>query len=415
MALVIASIKGQMGDTTFYEATMPARELITGVRPASELDTWASMGIEERMQRDPDTKRIMNEIAPYIAKSKDRFFGAVIVLVYKGRIEFESLEELITGKLPFAYRSVGNRIGFITIDGGSLIVLDGQHRLLSLEKVVKNEVKGPYSQEVPGDDISVIFIQHENDEKTRRIFNKVNRYAKATSRGDNIITSEDDGYAIMSRWMLRDGAPLGNLDGREIVNWKSNTLSPRSIMLTTISAVYETIKIILAAEGIKLDEKERPTDEKLEQHFHQVEHFWQKVIDGLEPYQAALHNVTGIPQMREDTASYSLLFKPVVQIALFKALIIATVGGRLTVEEAIKRANHVNWQMSSDAWKDIIVRQRGAIDTTAAARETTGQVIAYLIAADVMPQEEIDAIHAETARIRGYSAALPSPVVPAAV
>jgi hypothetical protein len=38
------------------------------VQPASELDEWATMTIEDRLQREPDLKRIKAEIAPYIAE-----------------------------------------------------------------------------------------------------------------------------------------------------------------------------------------------------------------------------------------------------------------------------------------------------------------------------------------------------------
>ena len=40
------------------------------------------------------------------------------------------------------------------------------------------------------DEVCVIFIGYESDMKTRRIFNTINRYAKKTSRGDDIITSD---------------------------------------------------------------------------------------------------------------------------------------------------------------------------------------------------------------------------------
>ena len=46
------------------------------------------------------------------------------------------------------------------------------------------------------------FIESRDGQKTRRIFNKVNRHAKPTGRSDNIITSEDDGYALVTRRLL---------------------------------------------------------------------------------------------------------------------------------------------------------------------------------------------------------------------
>ncbi len=417
MSMVIPCIRGQLGDTQYYAATMPARELVTGVRPASELDTWASMSIEERMQREPNTKRIMTEIAPYIAKAKDRFFGSVIVLVYRGEIMFESLADL-SAKIPGAYRAAAEGLGFITISGGSLIVLDGQHRLLALEQVIKNQVRGPYSEEVPNDEICVIFINHESTEKTRRIFNKVNRYAKPTSRGDNIITSEDDGYAIIARRLLDEDAPLGGQDsrGEEIVNWRSNTLGERSTKLTTISVVYETVKLILrGSRGVHFDDKERPSDTVLDDGFEIAQQFWATVLDGLTPYKMALADPSRIPEMREENAAASLLFKPVAQIALFAGLVTATTEDRLSLSEAVARANRIDWQLVSPIWRHVLIRPNDTIDPRAEARDHAAQLIAYLIAADEMTQEERDAVLAMYRKVRGNeSETLPDPVVPVA-
>ena len=407
MALVVPCLKGKMGSTEYYEAMMPARELVHGARPASESDEWASLSIEDRMQRDPNLKRIREEIAPYIANSADRFFGAIIVLVADGDIAFESLKDL-NHKMPNAYRSSADRLGFITVDGGSLIVLDGQHRLLALEAVIKNEVKGSFSSEVPNDDVTVIFIKHESSQKTRRIFNKVNRYAKPTSRGDNIITSEDDGFAIISRRLLGDGGPFAvKIEGGDelIVNWKSNTLSSRSKQLTTISVVYDTVKTILSAKGVlHLDKAtNRPSDEDLEQYYDQVEGFWSTVLANLKPYVDGLENPHLIPKMRDPDSEHSLLFKPVAQIALVQGLIRSTVDDRLTLKEAVSRANRIDWRMTSNLWRDIIVRAAGTIDTTVDAREVASQLISYLIAGEKMSVDEIRAVEEACRKAKGKS------------
>jgi DNA sulfur modification protein DndB len=398
MALVIPGVKGHLGNTDFYQATMKVRDLVQGVRSASELDEWTTMSIEERLQRDPDLKRVKEQIAPYIAESKDRFFGAMVVLVYKGEIYFDSLRDWVDKKAPRAYQSVSDNIGVLTIDGGSLIMLDGQHRLLALEKVIKGEVIGSCRDEVPNDDVCVIFIQHESNEKTRRIFNKVNRYAKPTSRGDNIITSEDDRSAIIARHLLSEGAPLGiKARGSSdiIVEWKSNTLGVRSTKLTTISAVYETVKLILKFEGVALDPNNRPSEEELNQYSETVENFWSIVLEGLPPYKEALKDSSRIPQMRKDDQPYSLLFKPVAQLALFRGLITATRDNRLTLSEAVQRASKIDWQMSSAIWTNILVAPNGAMLRGEQPPVLGGKLIQYFIAADKMSEEEIADIQRE--------------------
>ncbi|BAY18772.1 DGQHR domain protein [Anabaenopsis circularis NIES-21] len=398
MALVIPGIKGQMGNTEFYQATMKARDLVQGVRPANELDEWTTMSIEDRMQREPDLKRIKEQIAPYLAEAKDRFFGSMIVLVYKGEIYFDSIKDWVSSKAPRAYQSVADDIGVVTIDGGSLIILDGQHRLLALEKVIKAEVTGEYREEVPNDDVCVIFIHHKSNEKTRRIFNKVNRYAKPTSRGDNIITSEDDRSAIIARRLLSEGAPLGaKVKGSDelIVEWKNNTIAARSIKLTTISVVYETVKLILSDSGIPLDPSSRPSEEKLDEYYEVVEKFWNIVIEGLQAYQEALYDSSQIPQMRREDHPYSLLFKSVPQIALFKGLITAKRDKRLSLYEAVERANKIDWSMSSEIWINVLVTPGGSMARAQQAQNLGGKLIAYLIASDKMTEEEIEVIQRE--------------------
>lgn len=397
MALVIPCVKGKMGNTEFYQATMKVRDLVQGVRPANELDEWTTMSIEEKLQREPDMKRIKGEIAPYIAESNDRFFGAVIVLVYKGEIYFDSIKDWVSNKAPRAYQSSADSVGVVTINGGSLIMLDGQHRLLALEKVIKGEVTGQCHQDVPNDDVCVIFIHHESHEKTRRIFNKVNRYAKPTSRGDNIITSEDDRSAIIARRLLIEGAPLGvRVKGSSdvIVEWKNNTIAVRSAKLTTISVVYETVKLILKDKGVSLDQNSRPSEEDLNLYYEWVEEFWNTVIEGLHPYTEAINDTSKIPQMRKDDQPYTLLFKSIGQLALFRGLIASIRYNRVSsLDEAVKRANKVDWRMSSSMWTNILTAPSGKMLKGEQPPILGGKLLEYLIAGDTMTTEEIEAFH----------------------
>ena len=377
MAIVIPTIKGKLGNTEYYETTMKVRDLVLSVRLPSEMDEWANFSIEERMQREPDFRRIEKELGPYIAKNKDRFFGSIIVLVYKGEVIFEPMSDL-ANNLPAAYRQNAQRIGFITIDGGSLIVLDGQHRLLALRKVHQHEIEGANYADISDDDVCVIFIQHKDLEKTRRIFNTVNRYAKQTSRGDNIITSEDDGYAIVTRRLL-------DIYPEKSVNWRSNTLTKRSTQITTISAVYETVKLILGMRGNinKLNQQERPSEEKIETFLFLVSEVWGPLLQHMDAYVEALLDLSKVPDMRKDEAETALLFKPASQIALVDGVLRAVKEGGLEITDSITRANKIpTWSMSSDFWQGIIIKQSGAIEAGSEARRRMASLLCYLIAAD---------------------------------
>ena len=424
MATVIPVIKGRMGSTPYYLAKMSARELVASAHPASEQAEWADFGIEERMQRELNMARVNNELVPYLATSPDRFFGAFVVLIYRGEVVFEGLQELNT-KVPAAYKSVAGDLGFLTVDGGELIILDGQHRHAALREVIQGgKVKGEFVGQVPNDDVEVVFIEFDasdpkaSNEKIRRIFNKLNRYARPTGRGDNIITSEDDGYAILTRLLVRTGEPLGRKvkekDGEElIVNWKSNTIAARSVRFTTISAVYETVKVILAAHGINdFDEKARvirPSDEEIDEAYEHVHRWWDEVLNGVDVFKEAFEDPSKIPSLREAGEPYSLLFKPAAHIILFMALHLAVDRG-LSLEHAVRRVNKVDWNLQADHWRGALIQGNGRISARKEHYEVTAELVAYLIGADVMSAEDIAHVTESVARFRDGEARLPQPV-----
>ncbi len=292
MTYVVPALRGKMGSTEYFQSTMRAQDLASVAITAGELQEWATWSVFERFQRDLDLKRIRRDIVPYLAKTKDRFFSALIVLVFEpSTFEFQPVLPWTSG-LPGALRHAANEMGFLTIEGGRLVVLDGQHRLVSLREIISGdtEIDGEYVGQIADDELSVIFIPHQSFEATRRIFNKVNRYAKPTSISDNVITSEDDGSAIVSRWLVEPEPPLGlndplpplnRLDRRRepVVEWRSNKLENTSTKITTLNHLYQTVSIILAANGMThFDERHlvnRPPDAQLVKAYTFAAEWWQ--------------------------------------------------------------------------------------------------------------------------------------------
>lgn len=392
MSVTVPAIRGRFGETEYFEATMKARDFAQAIRPPLEADDWASFSIEERLQRVPNDKRIMSQIAPYVANNQDRFFGSMIVLMYKAEVEFEPLGSF-KAALPGAYRQSASQMGFLTISGGELIVLDGQHRYLALRLVLQGAVEGKAARTLSDDDVSVLFVQHESSIKTRRIFNVVNRNAKPTSRADNIITSEDDGYAIVARRLLSDDQPLGRARGRgreELVEWKNNTLGQRSIQLTTLSAVYDTVKLILEHGRVgPLSLSDRPSDEDLESWIEMCAAVWLTLLSDLSAYKTAIERPQDIPALRRDDARTSLLFKPAAQVALIDGLLRAQATSGLPFVEIVRRANKVaDWSMTSPFWSGVIVKTTGAIDAGPESRRRMALLLTYLLAGDAMSAED---------------------------
>jgi DNA sulfur modification protein DndB len=399
-----------MGSTVFYQTVIPARDLVELVRHPGKENRWAYKGIEERMNNDPSIRRVKSDLIPYLENSENRFFGSLIVLVNGGKLEFRSAF--------VATAPVGSeRLGCLILEDGELVVLDGQHRLIALQEVVDQSMVSLYGSSAENDDICVIFIEHETDEKTREIFNRVNRRAKLASRSDHLIVNEDDAYAVIARQLLNENEPLGLQDEEGelvLVNWKNHTLSARNRHFTTLSTVYETVKLILKHQG-KLEGWETRKDltqEDRREAYEIVKQFWQTVIDHLEPLEQAYKNSSFVPQMRSAGHRYSLLLKPVGQIALFEGLAIATdKNHKLALVTAVKRANEIDWSMANSQWKGNLVRSSGIVDTRTDQRRNAAYLIAYLIAADRMSEDEKKKIHTlyNSGRKGGKDSSIPLP------
>jgi DNA sulfur modification protein DndB len=396
---------------------MKASELAAVAMMAAELPQWTTWSVFERFQRELAMKRVEKEIVPYLVRTRDRFFNALIVLVFEPRVfEYEALADTVAD-LPRAYKSAAEQMGFLTIDGGSLVVLDGQHRLGAFRGVVTagSELTGEYVDAVAEDQVSVLFVPHESFEKTRRIFNKVNRYAKPTSPTDNIITSEDDGSAIVTRWLVEDSPPLGlpgpqpplnAMDGfgEPIVEWRQQTLKPESRKFTTLSALYQMTLIILTAEGIAgFDEKHminRPSDDQLIRAYKFVADWWSRTLANFTPYRRSMQHPSMLPDLRAYQAEYSLLFRPIGQIAFMHALVGAVRLGR-SLEESLEVAEDQGWSAADPLFTGTVVYANGHMATSEYSIKLAGRLGTYLMAGDLMGDKEIDQLQLDLIEAKG--------------
>ena len=94
--------------------------------------------------------------------------------------------------------------------------------------------EGEFQNDVPQDEVSVIFIELDTSAKTRNIFTAVNRYAKSTTAGQNYAIDNTDGYAIVNRKLINDIIP----DIK--INTKGSAIPERSAHLTTLASLFES-------------------------------------------------------------------------------------------------------------------------------------------------------------------------------
>ena len=365
--------KGKLGSTEYYIAKMTVEELVNSVGLAVELPEWSDMTPDEKMQREPVINRVVNEICPYFTGDEDRFFGCLIVDIHFGydKLIFDPISNYVKDNITAAYEISMEDAGFLTLPGRErLIALDGQHRLLAMRLSLKgasaisavmlgkNKKLTPQMlalephPELGSEEISVIFVEGADIMKIRKIFNKVNKYARQTGRGQNIITADDDVFAVISRKLFSEGQVLAKIGKNELVNWSSNTLSQRSKQLTTVSALYTIAEIIAKDKG--WTSKTMPEDEdEVNDIFEENVNFWKTLLTGMDTYKKYLsltRDDKPISQLRDE----NLLMKPVTHMALAHVAYFAKQKG-IDWADAVARLNDVDWSMDNSIWFNILV------------------------------------------------------------
>ena len=398
----IGCIRAKMGNTPYFLAKMSAGQLVDSVGIAKELPEWPDMSADEKMQREYDIRRVVEEMVPYVVDDPNRFFGSLIIDIYSGyeEIVFESVTEAVPS-LPAAYRVPMKDMGFLTLPGKErLIALDGQHRLLALKIAIRGVMGIPAGEkmtaamnrlephpDLANEEISVIFVEHTDTQKIRKIFNKINKYAKQTSRGDNIITSDDDVFAVISRKLLTEGEPLAPINGIDLVNWKSNTLSLRSKNLTTLSALY-TISGTLLKDN-RYSTNVLPKESDVNDAYEEVADFWKVLLKDLNAFQEYIQLTRKdkpISAMREN----NLLLKPVTQMALAHVARMAKNKG-IEWGDIVEKLNKISWSFDNELWFNLLVISSAnkKMITGKEAVRGVGMVNSYLVMGDKMTKAEL--------------------------
>lgn len=421
MASLLPAMRGKFGSTEYFLVTMPAKELTERLVIPTDVEGWGELSIEEKYQREVDYRRVKQQIAPYLAADEDRFFGAFIVSMSTDEeVEFEPVTSILKGGIPGLYRDASDAFGFLTLKGSEVLVpLDGQHRLAALRFAIsgKDEKQQPidglgeYSpSDIANDACTVILLRHDTT-KSRKIFNKVNRYAKKTSASENLITADDDMIAVIVRENIvgsENAIPL------RLVNTSSNTLSVRANEFTTLTTIYNGTRAYLEdLAGQKIDTQVLPDKPHQTLWRKQAEAFWMDVCEGIAHFSDALADPTeGGDEKRRELRSDFVIGKPVAQWAVIEAIVRLCVenpetGERLSTKEACRRINKLDWSMEEPSWQQVLLNGSRVLSGRTVVN-FAARVIAYRLG-QPLDEDALDNL-AETYSDRTDGKELPEPI-----
>lgn len=288
MAHVVSALQVKFGEIEYFITYMPVNDIVARATFPQDLEGWEDMSIEEKFQREIKLNRVRKDIAPYFATDNTRFSGALVLAIQNHEsVDFEPLGKL--HNVPKLYQTAAEDMGFLTFSGEEkLIPLDGQHRIKAFEFATngKDDNEKPIlgvkaNQELGKDQVAVILIRFEQH-IARRIFNKINRYARPTSKADNLITDDDDSMAVITRRLI--GGDDGVIPSR-LVRIGGNTLSGSAPEFTTLNTLYEANKLlfqILCAAGQGTPSNMTP--EQIDTHLGEMHEEWSGLLSNIRLY-----------------------------------------------------------------------------------------------------------------------------------
>ena len=398
MTTTYPALHGNFGTTEYCIITMRVSELVRMIQFPSDVPGWEDRSIEERFQRNLDITRINRDIAPYFAGDAKRFSGSLVVAAHNpDGMAFESIHDVVkNGTLPVAYKLTTEDLGFVTLNDQKLIPLDGQHRAKAFQTVMK-WIEHPESRPanissdngLGEDKVAIILVKFDRS-LSRYIFNKINKYARPTSKAGKLITDDDDSMAVITRRLVESG-PIP----RRLINIDANSLNKTAFEFTLISTFHDANKALLSCLPIpSVGKPEKMSDLERDKRQVEIAEEWNRLITGIGKWKKALND----PQETGDKArttlrEKSLLGRPIGQLALVKGYAHACIlsGRNIDRKPLVRKLDSINWDMDAGMWKGVLVKPNGKVMYGVRVANIAAKLIAHLIGAK-LPKTDVERI-----------------------
>ena len=393
MSTTFAAMKGKLGNTDYFILPLKAGFLAANARIPSETEEWKNLTMSEKEQRDLNYTRVKTQIAPYLAKDKDRFFGAIVLTVRNfDSTKFEPIDTVLTQGLPQLYRSEAESMGFLTFTGGEVFIpIDGQHRIKAIKFALdgldekSNKIDGlSPCPDLANEDITVMLVPYEST-KVRKIFTRVNRYAKPTTSGESLVTDDEDYIAISARdiadWI--NLVPSNSSHNVDLVRAKGNALNDSDTYFTTLKTIATCNEVILRASfPDPLPKKGHPyiVDDPVKKDMFdkKILSVWKHLTKKTQEFSVMLSDKSKTGDVkRQGVRKDNLLGKPAPQVCLFDAYT-RLIKSNLSPDQATDRLSKVDWRKDAKIW-DRILMTGSTIHHKEKNRKIAASMIYYIV------------------------------------
>ena len=376
-------LKIQMGSWEYYSVRMDFAELQRSLVLASSFDEPTLL--DDMLQRLHKEARSFKDMTNYLVKRDDRFYSSIVVACLDETPEWYPLLPPDNFLEEHNINKSEDDLGYVSLsDSNRYYVLDGQHRVGSINHVIEKGLGGPEFKDAQ---IRALIVSNIDDDeaaskiKFRRLFTSLNRYAKPTDQTTNIIMEEDDLFAIVTRRMVEEyqhfKTPVGTIAREnDRINVKTKNFNKESLPhFTSLETLYEINKILLqTAEYPELNPADkdtllsRPEEDVINLYYQSLEKMWDAIFSA---FPEVLEDRTKMRSHNAslDEADYSdhAFLWPLVQQALFARLFRNLLDDadekEISYEESLSVLNGMPWDLRKAPWYPIVLSPKDSLAT----------------------------------------------------
>lgn len=398
---VYPAVQAKMGRWNYYLVRMSMIEIAQNIRYAEEIH--GASQLSHAIQRNLNRARATGEIARYLARHDDRFFGSIVVAALGGEPQWHpvSLEDDPQFRILGSDKRLMEAFGVLTFDGTEkYYALDGQHRLAAIRALLDHETEHQPPASFRDEEVSVLIVTPRQLEDTdefivryRRLFGHLNRYAKPMSQYDNIIMDEDDAIAIVTRRLVSQHTFFRSygatqFDSARVKMQSGKNIPPGSSHFTTLETLYDiNIRLLLSRqrrnhgwgenqESLNIYKRFRPPEEEIDALEIELKLCWDALLGALPILtEDASRMRNHLPPEERDDPDESqdcVLFWPIVQLMLadlVRALLDDAAGRKdgadgdaaslssSEAEAALVPLAELTWDAHFPPWKHILLVQ----------------------------------------------------------
>ena len=387
---IYPAIRAQMGSWQYYIVRMKMREIAHKVRFAH--DIYTDKILSDAVHQTLDGRQVKDEMVGYLAHHPDRFFSSIVVAAMDGEPIWHPVE-MDDATIPAIFTcssSLRDNFGVLSFDDyPRYYVLDGQHRVAAIKLLVNGEASVETPQGFDDDLLSVIVVlreEHDTSEgewmrRYRRLFSSLNRHVKSADRDTNIIMSEDDLFAIMTRRLIIEHEFFQTLSSeRESfkILTKGKNIKTGMRHFTTLQTLYAINEILLTTREREIRDgwsrsserrsikQTRPDEDVLDEYYDELEGYWDAILKALpvlreQPERMRVHD---LEEPNIDNYQDHLLFWPIGQ-EYFLAKLVRSVlddafpngshGETDRMVEQLSRIAQIPWELHETPWRYLLL------------------------------------------------------------